>query len=241
MRSYLLIALFLLISFSGCKKDKETTPTPEQNLLTLQISHVVDAVPLDFDTLLYTNEASYSYSVSRIWYYISNVRLIKADSSEVKVLNYAFIDASRPATGSIKINAVPEGSYIGLAYCIGLDSVLNQTGALPVNTDNLNMEWPVPMGGGYHFLKFEGHFIDSSNTYGFAMHIGTNAYLVNGKAWSAFSIGSGTNQLNMDMNMNEWFRTPAVYDFNTDGNYSMSSMMAMNKLMMNGADVFTLH
>jgi len=42
------------------------------------------------------------------------------------------------------------------------------------------------------------------------------------------------------MNMNEWFKNPAVYDFNMDGNYSMSSMMAMEKLMMNGADVLKI-
>ena len=102
------------------------------------------------------------------------------------------------------------------------------------------MEWPDGMGGGYHFLKFEGHFVDSGNTFGFAMHIGTNNYLVNGKLWARITLGDGVNTLNVGMNMNEWFKNPAVYDFNMDGNYSMSSMMAMEKLMMNGADVLKI-
>jgi hypothetical protein len=41
------------------------------------------------------------------------------------------------------------------------------------------------------------------------------------------------------MNVAEWFKNPAIYDFNADGNYSMNSMAAMLKLKNNGTDVFT--
>ncbi len=40
------------------------------------------------------------------------------------------------------------------------------------------------------------------------------------------------------MNINEWYKNPEIYDFNTDGGYSMGNMMAMMKIAGNGADVF---
>ena len=240
MKTYIFVALSLVLIISSCKKDEETTPSPDPSTLNIQVSHAVDANVLYFDSLLYTNEAGYDYAISRVWYYLSNVRIIRSDSSEIKILDYRFIDVSRPTLGNIDIGSVAKGSYIGLAYCIGLDSASNQSYSLPATTDNQNMEWPDGMGGGYHFLKFEGHFVDSGNTFGFAMHIGTNNYLVNGKLWAPITLGDGVNTLNVEMNMNEWFKNPAVYDFNMDGNYSMSSMMAMEKLMMNGADVLKL-
>ena len=42
------------------------------------------------------------------------------------------------------------------------------------------MAWPTAMGGGYHFMKVEGHYLDTSNTIqGFAIHLGKNNNLVN--------------------------------------------------------------
>ncbi|MFN8143729.1 MAG: MbnP family protein [Bacteroidia bacterium] len=241
MKKIFISVISLAVLLGGCKKDSETEPTPlTPNSFTITISHSVDAQSLYFDSLMYTNEAGYNYSVSRVWYYLSNLKLIKSDSSEIKISDYLFVDAAQSSTCKMNLSSVPEGSYIGIAYSIGLDSSTNQTGALPATVENLQMEWPVPMGGGYHFLKFEGSFIDSSLSYGFTMHIGTNTYLVNGKAWRNFSIGSGNNQINLAMNLNEWFRNPMVYDFDMDGNYSMGNMMAMDKLMKNGADVFNI-
>jgi hypothetical protein len=50
---------------------------------------------------------------------------------------------------------------------------------LSTTLDNLNMAWPTAMGGGYHFLKMEGHYLDSLNTnQGYAIHIGKNENLM---------------------------------------------------------------
>lgn len=241
MKKSILFLVFGLLAFSACKKDKEDTlPTTTQNSVTIQLSHAVDGLNFYYDSLLYTNAAGNHYEVTRLWYYLSRVCLIRADSSLLLLKEYQFVDGAVPSTHSMKINDVAEGTYIGISYQIGIDSVLNQTDSLPATTENQNMAWPDPMGGGYHFLKLEGRFQDSTAMPGFAMHIGTNAFLVHGKIYTPVTIGSGDKTLNMQMNLNEWFRNPDIYDFNVDGNYSMSSMMAMDKLMRNGADVFTL-
>ena len=103
------------------------------------------------------------------------------------------------------------------------------------------MEWPVVMGGGYHFMMFEGHFIDSTGTPGFAMHLGTSASLCPVSIQQTLSIGQADKEIRLSMNINEWFRNPAIYDFNVDGNYIMGNVQAMSKLAANGVDVFSMY
>ena len=56
-----------------------------------------------------------------------------------------------------------------------------------------------------------------------------------------FEISSSSNTINLEMNISEWFKNPYVYDFNVDGNYSMSDSTALIKLLQNGYDVFTMN
>ncbi len=137
-------------------------------------------------------------------------------------------------------DSIPVGIYSSVTFYIGLDSLTNKTGILPNSLENINMAWPDMMGGGYHFMKMEGHFLDSTNTInGYAMHLGKNPNLV------TININKQINlKINQEkkliMNINEWYKHPLIYDFNVDGNYSMSVMSAMMKLSKNGKDVFTI-
>lgn len=241
---YALLAGMLLV-LTACEKDSVYQPeplAPAENMLTLTINYEVDGVALLTDTTLYTTDAGYAYSVSTLKYYISELCLIKEDSSLLKILSYKYIDAAIEGKNTFALKDIAKGQYIGIRFNIGLDSLHNITGALPNISENNTMEWPVPMGGGYHFLKFEGHYIDSASTsVGFAMHLGTNGCLVKANAlYKSISIDLATSSttLNLTMNLNEWFRNPAIYDFDKDGNFSMGNMMAMKKLAKNGVDIF---
>jgi len=239
MKHIIIISLLLSVLYS-CKKDDDSNVVPTvPNSLVMSVNYEVDGQPLMLDTIIYANDAGNNYSVSRLWYYLSRIALVNSDSTLLPIKDYVFVDAFRVATNQFTISGVPNGHYIGIKFNIGLDSVQNLTNGLPATTDNLNMEWPVPMGGGYHFMKFEGHASDSAGNYGFAMHLGRNEYLVENVIWTHIQIASGQSNINLLMNLNEWFRNPEVYDFNIDGNYSMGVMSAMMKLSNNGVDAFT--
>lgn len=239
------IALLAIASlFFSCKKDKDEnapTPTPTVSTVTFNLQHQVDGTPMVYNTQWYNHPAGgYTYSVTRLFYYISDVRLVRSDSSTVLLKDYQYVDAEQAQYCTFSVSSVPIGDYIGLQLNIGLDSILNQTDALPATAENQGMEWPIPMGGGYHFMKFEGYYLDSLQ-HGFAMHLGRNQNLVKTRVWQRVAIQSAAQTLNLSMNMNEWFRNPSVYDFNIDGSSSMGSMSAMMKLAMNGGDVFILN
>jgi len=237
---FFLAAMTLITSCSKDDDDDNTPVAPADEFVYINLDYEVDGQALLFDTIIYSNDAGSQYGVSRMLYYVSQVSLIKPDSSLLQIKNYQYVDARNSGTNQIAVKNVSKGSYIGMRFNIGLDSAQNITNALPLTTENLNMEWPVPMGGGYHFMKFEGHASDSTGNYGFAMHLGLNAYLVQCTVFAPIQVSSGNTNIDLVMNLNEWFRNPEVYDFNVDGNYSMGVMAAMLKLKNNGTDVFSI-
>jgi len=237
MKKYL--ALVLLLIITSCKKDEDTTPV-ETSSLSLNLSFKSGSTPLLFDTINYTNAAGNQYSVSRLQFYISNIQLIKPDSSLVDISDYSYVDARVAATLKIKNNIPVTGQFIGMKLQVGLDSTHNINNALPATNENINMAWPDMMGGGYHFMKLEGSYISGLSFPGYAMHIGRNQYLVNCVISHSFTLSEGSNSLGLVMDINEWYTNPANYDFEVDGNYSMGVMAAMMKLKENGSDIFML-
>ena len=228
----LLIIAIVAGVFAGCKKEKDS------GTVNLNISYAVDGVPLNFDTMMYQNEAGNQFSVTRLEYYISNISFHKNDGSIFTTNLIQYINARTASTNQFSFNDVPNGNYTKITFNIGIDSARNYTYGLPATTENNNMLWPEPMGGGYHFMKLEGYFADNGSTPGFATHIGTNSCLVSIDHPINFSVDGNTYDMQLTMNINEWYKNPEIYDFNTDGGYSMGNMMAMMKIAGNGSDVF---
>ena len=239
--NFVYLPLLIALIVSGCNRDKgddSVTPVKKEGSVRISVSYSVDGQPLLFDTLLYQNEAGNPYEVSRIIYYITGFTFFKTDGSTCHSDHVQYIDASDDSTNSFLISSIPNGSYSSMKFYIGLDSVRNIPGGLPNTWENLNMEWPVSMGGGYHFLKFEGYYTDTCCSNGFAMHIGRNECLVTVNHPVSFQMESNEIPLSLNMNVSEWFKNPHTWDLNTDGNYTMGNLPAMLKLAENGADVF---
>jgi hypothetical protein len=238
--SFVLTVVLTMMIFVSCKKDSTNYGEPQavNHSLAFNIRYEVDGQPLIFDSLLYINDAGNHYKVSSLVYFLSRISLIKPDSSSVLLSDYNYLDASVPSLNQFSISNPPLGNYIGIGFNIGIDSVHNITGGLPNTIENDNMEWPDLMGGGYHIMKFEGYFEDGGNQYGFAMHLGTNACIVPVRLYKQIAITTNNYSLPLTMNLNEWFRTPSIYDFNLDGNYTMGNMPLMLKLSANGKDAF---
>lgn len=240
----ILIALPLLAGLIGCAKEEtdppSTPPTPvAPAVTTLRLEHHIDAVPLLYDTVLYTTEAGHAYSVSRLEYYISGIRLMTEDccDEDPVIPGPFYINALNNVT--FDLGALPPGDYTGAELLLGLAPDMNITGALPNTLENVNMAWPTPMGGGYHFMKFEGHFLNAGTPTGYAMHLGHNENLPTCTVAGAFQLDDTARSLIMRFNLNEVFRAPHTYDLAT-GSYSMGSMMLMGLLRDNCTDAFTI-
>jgi hypothetical protein len=240
MKKYSAILMGLLVVFYGCDKQKNTPPPSSAIPLNISVQFKVDQAPLVFDSMMYYNQAGNHYSIVSLLFYLSEFTLIRNDGSEFMLKEYQYVDAGDGSTTSFTINNVPRGCYTALHFNIGVDSLHNVENGLPINAENLSMDWPVVMGGGYHFLKHEGYFEDSSASYGYAMHLGTNACLVKIQLPVSICMTENAVSKNLVMNVNEWFCNPYTYNLNIDGNNIMGNPSAMQKIAGNGSDVFTI-
>lgn len=235
MKRILQLAVLSALFAAGCRPNSGN-PTPYTNV-TINLSHNIDGRPLYFDSLMYSNNAGELYSVSNLEYYISSIRFYYRQKISFSSDTVIYIDARKPYI-TLPFYNVPEGSIDSVAFYIGIDPAHNIHGKIAPTAQNVTMEWPDAMGGGYHFMKLEGHWKDGSAQPGFAVHLGTNTYLVQAGASLKRTISAATaNNFSASMNINEWFRNPNIYSFSKDGVYTMGNATLMGKVRDNGADV----
>lgn len=140
----------IAFSFSSCDKDDTT------GALNIEMENVVGAAPLALNTGNYTTEAGDHFVVSTFNYYISNIKLTKADGSTfVQPESYYLVKESDEDSQHFTIPDVPVGDYTGITFTIGVDSLRNVAGAQSGALDpSNNMFWS--WNTGYIFLKLEG-------------------------------------------------------------------------------------
>jgi len=164
-------ALFL----SGCDTSKDEDAQPTVGTLDIEMEHVVGSKMLTLNATTYTNPASNEqFTISKFNYYVSNVKLQKADGTEyVQPESYYLVQASDAESQHLHLKDIAVGDYTGISFVVGVDSTRNvsgaQTGALDANN---NMFWT--WNTGYIFFKMEGNLLASSDypAKPFLMHVG---------------------------------------------------------------------
>jgi hypothetical protein len=166
------IALLFIVStlFTGCKKDPESEPQGVGQL-RIEFENVVGDDPLTLNTQTYTNANGDAFTVTMFKYYISNIKLQKADGSEyVQPESYYLIDEEEASSKVITLDSIPTGDYTGITFTIGVDSTRNVSGAQTGALDPLHgMFWT--WNSGYIYVKMEGYSPQSANG-GLVFHIG---------------------------------------------------------------------
>lgn len=232
MRCFLLV-LLIASTLSACRKDEED-PAPAK--LQLSLTHRVGNAPLIFDSIIYRNGADELFSVSRLNYFLSNITFYRSDAAVYKIDTIAYIDAKNQYT--FNLPGIPAFSYDSVSYSIGVPATENIHGKLPSTYENVAMDWPDAMGGGYHFLKLEGHWKDAGSTVGYTFHLGTDHYLVRGGFKASGQISANAeNSIALKMDVAEWMERPHSYSFAIDGVYTMGNAALMQMVSENGRDV----
>ncbi len=179
---FIAVAVVLVSVMTSCKKDKTedpVTPTPtptvvEKGTVTIDLTHKwgfsnetdfvlgTDLIhPMKHDTLNFT----------KFKYYISNVKLKKADGTwYTQNESYHLVDLSNTSSLVITLSDVPVGDYTDVYFTMGVDSTRNVSGAQAgaLATSN-GMFWS--WNSGYIFLKAEGTSVNSTSG-SFAFHLG---------------------------------------------------------------------
>ena len=237
MRNPVVVLFSLLILIQSCRKEDKIESAPLA--LTVSVTHSVDDSLLQLNNFNYHNFAGNVYEVLNLKYYLSDFRFFNSDGSSVFDPQVILVDASR-SSNLLRFEGLTAGKYNKITFLIGIDSARNIHNGLPNTTENENMSWPVAMGGGYHFLKMEGHYLKNNIETGYAIHLGKNKNLIAISINKPFEISESHKNQTLNMNINEWFVNPNIWNFETDPNYTMSDDAAMLKISQNGTTVFSL-
>ena len=239
MRSKIIIAVILGLTLGSCSPEEDVNPPPGD--LTFNFSHLVDGNAVQLDQLIYENALEQAFSIKTIKYFISEVKLYKADNSVIELADIHYVDIRTPETLNYTFSEkIPTGDYTGISFVYGLTPADNITGRFTQPPESL-MEWPIPMGGGYHYAKIEGQYITADNYFNF--HSG----MLNGIPYEIhvdlksqpFTFAGNSLKLTLQMEIQNWFTEPTDWDFTYWGPGIMGNPDAQKTVQENGVDVFS--
>lgn len=163
MKRLTLIFSVSLFTLASCKKDEVVQYNPNVKApLTIEFDNVVGGNDLQLTTGSYTNATGENFTVTKLKYYISNVKLTRTDGTEYVVPqadSYFLVDESDEATHEAELS-IPEGEYRSVQFVLGVDSlrstmdVSQRTGVLDPTGVGADMYWT--WNSGYIFFKMEG-------------------------------------------------------------------------------------
>ena len=246
MKKAILLIGILAVLLTSCTKPKGNGD------LTINIGYSTNGKPLITDTLCYVNEAGNEFMITEIQWFISRMEL-QDERGEWKTLEprIFYIDTNIPESRALEIASIPVGKHKAFRFVFGLDEKDNRAG-LFTDPPESEMFWPDLLGGGYHYMKLNGKYLDAEGRLApLAIHLGIgqnedrtefyqNYFTV--ELPIDFTIAENTeNQLDLTMIIDNWFRNPNLYDFNEFGSAIMQNQAAQQALKENGHDVFTIN
>lgn len=233
-------SLFILVLlFSSCNNSEENIS------ITLNFTQNWDAVPVtsdDFNVFKYTNANGEKISIERLRYLISNISLLRNT-------NHTLINIGENTGTQLTINNLTPGSY-QIKFVFGFQDADNIEGIYQdLNSASFNV--PAMLGGGYHFMQFDGKYKNSSNQdSNFNYHAIRAVDKTNPSNLifedTSFEVDLGTviitnnAEIEIRMNIAEWFKNPTIWDLNELNTVLMPNFNAQKMMSENGKSVFSL-
>lgn len=255
MKTHFLAVAFLVILLCSCSEDDDISV--DYVSVKLNFSHSWGDTEIsseDFDELKFTTEIGDLLSIERLRYLISDITFTHESGIVTRLNDYNLVDVTNNEGLSFtSSNGVLPGNYSSVSFRFGFSEEKNLDGAYPdLNTASFNVpgENSTPnLGGGYHYMQFDGSYIDNlTNQSPFNYHVISAIDLTNLNDpvdtslkinLGPLVIGGSTN-INIQMDVSEWFKNPNTWDLNENdinlmGNYGVQLLMNQN-----GASVFSL-
>jgi len=166
----------VLVAFISCSSDDDN---PVANNVTLEFNNTFGDTPIVLGdatssaATVNTSDAGQVHHFQEVKYVVSNIRLIKADGTEIPYNvndldnGATVVNQSNPETLSYILSDIPVGDYTEIKFGLGVRSDLNTLDQVSFpefyatagsNDTEMHWEW----GTGYRFTKIEG-FYDTDN------------------------------------------------------------------------------
>jgi hypothetical protein len=159
-----------MLCLFGCKIPTDVGP----QILTVEIHHLMTYAHVLPDSY-YSVPPNSRISFRKLKYILRDFRLINMDDTEIPLANSVFVIDALAAENieghvTVSIRNVPQGTYKGIRYKVGLDSALNRQENLP-NANDLRIN--ENSADGYYFLWVEGQAKSNGSDTGFKYRLAT--------------------------------------------------------------------
>lgn len=221
--------------------------------VTLSFSQNFDGFSVtysEFNDLQFINQNGELLSITKLRYMVSDVWFYLPGGDSVVIDGYHLVDVADNSTLSYTLSAEwAEGEYLGIGMTFGMDEEDNISGAY-ADLNVASWSWPSVLGGGYHFMQLEGRFVDANtDTSNYAYHMGiareitTTDTIFHPNYFTVVLPNSGftlSDDINIEikMDVSEWFKNPNVWDLNTYSTMLMPNYNAQIMMNQNGRSVF---
>ena len=251
MNKNLALFLVIMLSFCTCGEDLDDNLKPQVSV-AFTFTHNWDGNPvstINFNLLDYINANGEILSIERLRYVISDIKFTSTTNQTIELDIYNLVDVTNGNHLTFSPETtIPTGTYT-VSFTFGLDNEDNTENYLDLNSESFNV--PDMLGGGYHYMQFDGKFINSSNNeQGFNYHAiravdnpGINPTFPQD---TFFTVDLGsisiTSEVNIEVKMNiaEWFKNPNQWDLNALNQTLMPNSSAQIMMSENGQSVFSL-
>lgn len=234
--AFLCISIF---TFLSCSKDDENINITLNFTLNWEGTEITNQ---DFNALKFTNKNGEKISIERLRYLISNISL---ESSK----NYYLVDFTENSETSIVISNLTDSTYT-LSFLFGFSDEDNKDGVYQ-DLNSVNFNVPGMLGGGYHFMQFDGKYLDNNNeesSFNYHTIRAVNKIDPDNLAFedTSFEVNLGTvaitknTEIEIKMNVAEWFKNPNTWNLNELNSVLMPNFEAQKMMNANGKSVFSL-
>lgn len=259
MKQPIFFFTLVFLSLLSCKKEEEPKEDPYGNI-EFSFLHKVDGELLEVDIRQYLNAAGNEYMINEIQYFITDITLHIPGGDTFLIDDFKgihYIDTDLEETQKWHVyDHIPTGHYESISFTFGFKEENNHS-LMFVNPPESFMFWPEYLGGGYHYMKLNGKWLDSNQQISpFDFHLGIGQIYdttgqVTGFIHNNFSVTlpnssfnvveSQLTKMEIVMNIENWFMSPNIYDHNYWGGDIMQTQEAMHLACENGHDVFTIN
>jgi hypothetical protein len=234
--TFLCLSIFILYS---CSSEDDNIN------ITFNFTHNWDGVAItdkDLNELKFTNANGEKISIENLRYLISNISLVDAK-------NYQLINFSKNTGTFINVSNLTEGTYT-LSFRFGFSDEDNIDGEYQ-DLNSVSFNVPGMLGGGYHYMQFDGKYIDNKDE-----EAGFNYHSIRAVDKTdpdnlkfedtSFEVNLGTvtisnnTEVEVKVNLAEWFKNPNAWDLNELNTVLMPNFKAQKAMSQNGKGVFSL-
>ena len=246
MKKIIGFIFIIVITFSGCKAELNCCENIKTVNVTLNFTHNWDGVPVtssDFKIFKFINKNGELISIERLRYVVSNINIGDLNN------NYQLINVGDNTGLEIEFNQVPSGNQ-QLKFTFGFSDTDNTDGIYQ-DLNSVNFNVPEMLGGGYHYMQFDGKYLDTNNQEsGFNYHAiravdRTDPNILKFEDTS-FEVDLGAIDLKenttieINVNLAEWFKNPNTWNLNQLNTVLMPNFEAQKLMSANGKSVFSL-